>query len=86
MNGYHDEPACEHRYPDGQVCGEAAVFVLYGLLLCEPHFEDVVTTASTEAYGEQRAADIRFAAKPMPEPPGIPLAFPESPPLEFVDD
>jgi len=66
VNGYHDEPACEHHYPDGQVCGEAAVFVLYGLLLCEPHFEDRVTTASLEANGEQVVAQLRCAAKLVP--------------------
>jgi hypothetical protein len=65
-NGYHDAPACEHRYPDGQVCGEAAAFVSCGALLCEPHFEDVVTAASMLPDGERRAAEIRFAAQAVP--------------------
>lgn len=64
-NGYHEAPACEHRYSDGQVCDDPAMFVLFGLLFCESHFEDRITSAGIE-HGEARAAELRFAAKPVP--------------------
>jgi hypothetical protein len=68
MNGYHEEPACEHRYLDGSTCGDRAAFAVAGVLLCEEHFEDRVVTVSLLADGERRAAELRCTAQALPAP------------------
>jgi hypothetical protein len=73
VNGYHDGPACEHRYPDGSTCGDAAEYSSCGALLCESHFEDQVVAASMLPDGERRAADVRFHARAV-----TPYALPQA--------
>lgn len=72
-NGYHDGLACEHRFLDETFCFEPAAFIVGGMALCESHFEDLVTAASLTPHGTDRAADLRFAARPVP-PRTVPQA------------
>lgn len=70
MNGYHDGVVCEHRIgPQAAPCGDAAAVVLWGVALCEPHFEDRVVTASMGLGGLARAIRVRDAAVPVPIKP-----------------
>ena len=72
MNGYHEGVACEHRYDlkNGGTCGDAAFVILYGLPLCEPHFEDRVNAAMVEnPLGRDSAGQVRRDARPVPPPP-----------------
>jgi hypothetical protein len=55
-NGYHEGLVCEHVYAlDGSRCGEPAVWILWGMGLCDDHFEDRVRGSGCRA-GELRAA------------------------------
>jgi len=65
-NGYHEGLACEKRIgTHAESCTDPAAFVVHGLALCEPHFEDLIQAITRES-GWQQGAEVRFAAKAVP--------------------